>query len=86
MGFTMNIGNNAANPLPIIAVDSLPYSGEDSASEMHGDCVVTEFAITALANEFNDNFKLYYTENKDLQGKGSADFQGVDFEIGRAHV
>mgnify|MGYP001228146982 CR=1 FL=1 len=79
MGFTMNIGNNAANPLPIIAVDSLPYSGEDSASEMHGDCVVTEFAITALANEFNDNFKLYYTENKDLQGKGSADFQGVDF-------
>ena len=79
MGFTMNVGNNAANPLPIIAVDSLPYSGEGSASAMHGDSVVTKFTITELAGEFADNFKLYYTENEDLQGEGSADFQTVDF-------
>ena len=79
MGFTMNVGNNAANPLPIIAVDSLPYSGEGSASAMHGDSVVTEFTITELAGEFANNFKLYYTENKALQGKGSADFQDVNF-------
>ena len=79
MGFTMNVGNNAANPLPIIAVDSLPYSGEGSASAMHGDSVVTKFTITELADEFADNFKLYYTENEDLQGKGSADFQDVNF-------
>lgn len=79
MSFTMNIGNNAGNPLQIIAVDSLPYSGKDSASEMHGDCVVTEFKITALVNEFEGNFKLYYTDNTDLRGKGSADFKDVDF-------
>ena len=80
MGFTMNVGNNAANPLEIIAVDSLPYSGEGSASDMHGDSVVTEFKITELAGEFANNFKLYYTDNKDLQGKGSADFQNVNFD------
>ncbi len=79
MSFTMNVGNNAGNPLEIIAVDSLPYSGGDSASRMHGNCIVTDFKITALANEFGNNFKLYYTDNTDLRGKGSADFKEEDF-------
>lgn len=48
MGFTMNVGNNAGNPLEVIAVDSLPYNGDDVGSAFTGGCIVTEFSIKSL--------------------------------------
>ena len=79
MGFTLNVGNNAINPMAVIAVDSLPYVGDTAGSAFTGDCVVTEYAITALQGEFASNFKLYYTIAKSERGKGSEDYTKEDF-------
>ena len=79
MGFTLNVGNNATNPMAVIAVDSLPYVGDTAGSAFTGDCVVTEYAITALQGEFASNFKLYYTIAKSERGKGSEDYTKEDF-------
>ena len=79
MPFTMNVGNNAQNPLQVIAMDSLPYTGDAGGSKFSGSCQVTEFSITNLAQEFKDNFKLYYTTEESERGKGSEDYQTDDF-------
>ena len=79
MGFTLNVGNNATNPMAVIAMDSLPYVGDAAGSAFTGDCVVTEYAITALQGEFASNFKLYYTIAEDERGKGSEDYTKEDF-------
>ena len=79
MGFTLNVGNNATNPMAVIAVDSLPYVGDTAGSAFTGDCVVTEYAITALQGEFASNFKLYYTNEESERGKGSEDYTKEDF-------
>ena len=79
MGFTLNVGNNATNPMAVIAVDSLPYVGDTAGSAFTGDCVVTEYAITALQGEFASNFKLYYTIAESERGKGSEDYTKEDF-------
>ena len=79
MGFTLNVGNNATNPMAVIAVDSLPYVGDAAGSAFTGDCVVTEYTITALQGEFASDFKLYYTIAEDERGKGSEDYTKEDF-------
>ena len=79
MGFTLNVGNNATNPMAVIAVDSLPYVGDTAGSAFTGDCVVTEYTITALQGEFDSNFKLYYTIAESERGKGSEDYTKEDF-------
>ncbi len=80
MSFTLNVGNNAVNPLQVIAVDSLPYQGDAAGSAFTGPCQVTEFSITNLQEQFNgSNFKLYYTTQKSERGKGSADYTVADF-------
>ena len=79
MGFTLNVGNNATNPMAVIAVDSLPYVGDTAGSAFTGDCVVTEYTITALQGEFASNFKLYYTIAESERGKGSEDYTKEDF-------
>ena len=79
MGFTLNVGNNATNPMAVIAMDSLPYVGDTAGSAFTGDCVVTEYAITALQGEFASNFKLYYTTSESELGKGSEDYTKEDF-------
>ena len=79
MGFTLNVGNNATNPMAVIAMDSLPYVGDTAGSAFTGDCVVTEYTITALQGEFGSNFKLYYTSEESERGKSSADYTAEDF-------
>lgn len=79
MGFTLNVGNNATNPMAVIAVDSLPYVGDAAGSAFTGDCVVTEYTITALQGEFASNFKLYYTTSESERGKGSENYTKEDF-------
>ncbi len=79
MGFTLNVGNNATNPMAVIAMDSLPYVGDTAGSAFTGDCVVTEYAITALQGEFASDFKLYYTTSERERGKGSEDYTKEDF-------
>ncbi len=79
MGFTLNVGNNATNPMAAITMDSLPYVGDTAGSAFTGDCVVTEYTITALQGEFASNFKLYYTTSESERGKGSEDYTKEDF-------
>ena len=80
MGFTMNVGNNAGNPLEVIAVDSLPYNGDDAGSAFTGECIVTEFSIKSLQEQFGgENFKLYYTLDESLRGKTSKDLTKENF-------
>lgn len=79
MGFTLNVGNNATNSMAVIAMDSLPYVGDTAGSAFTGDCVVTEYAITALQGEFASNFKLYYTIEESERGRGSEDYTKEDF-------
>ena len=79
MSFTLNVGNNATNSMAVIAMDSLPYVGDAAGSAFTGDCVVTEYTITALQEEFASNFKLYYTTSKNERGKGSENYTEEDF-------
>ena len=79
MGFTLNVGNNATNPMAVIAMDSLPYVGDAAGSAFTGDCVVTEYTITASQGEFASNFKLYYTTSESERGKGSENYTKEDF-------
>lgn len=79
IGFTMNVGNNSANPVKVIAIDSLPYTGKETGSSFTGGCVVKEYTITSLAEEFSSNFKLYYTTEESERGKGSSDYVETDF-------
>lgn len=79
MGFTLNVGNNATNSMAVIAMDSLPYVGDTAGSAFSGDCVVTEYTITALQREFDSNFKLYYTIAESERGKGSENYTEADF-------
>ena len=80
MGFTMNIGNNAGNSLAVIAMDSLPYNSDEAGSIFTGACVVSEFSIISLKEEFDGtNFRLYYTEDENERGKSSRNYTVEDF-------
>ena len=77
MGFTLNIGNNADHPTGVIGVDSLPYQGDEVGSEFDGKCQVTE--LTVKNTDLLSEMKFYYTEDENLRGKASEDFNAQDF-------
>ena len=80
MGFVMNVGNNGGTTMDVIAVDSLPYNGDAAGSVFDGPCLVTEFTIQNLKEQFSgNNFRLYYTTAESERGKGSSDYQKEDF-------
>ena len=72
VGDILNIGNNGVNPMEIIAVDSLPYDGDEVESAFSGACKVTELQV--LTPELLDGFTLYYTTDKTQRGKTSKDY------------
>ncbi|MCD7723706.1 MAG: hypothetical protein LUH82_07130 [Clostridiales bacterium] len=78
MGFTMDVDNNSSNTLSIVAVDSLPYSG-DGVSSFTGDVVVTEFSVTSNSTADLSNITFYYTLNTDYCGLDSEDLASEDF-------
>ena len=78
MGFMLNIGNNANNSMDIIAVDSLPYSGDDQGSDFTGECYVKE--VTIQTKDLRDNIKLYYTDDQNEKGKTSVSYNKDDIE------
>ena len=76
--FTLNIGNNAANTMNMIAVDSLPYNGDEAGSHFNGDCLVT--SLTVQTPGLLNNITLYYTTAESERGKTSADYTNADLE------
>ena len=76
--FTLNIGNNAVNPMDMIAVDTLPYNGDKAGSRFNGKCLVT--SLTVQTPGLLSNIKLYYTTEESERGKTSADYTNADFE------
>ncbi|MCD8035846.1 MAG: LPXTG cell wall anchor domain-containing protein [Clostridiales bacterium] len=93
MAFEMFIENNSSNEAEILAVESLPYSG-DEVSEFNGDdVVVTEFRIyTSTETDSYGNvtynyvpetdftgITFYYTTNTSYQGKTSDDLTSENF-------
>ena len=80
IGFALNIGNNAANPVELVAVDAIPYDGDALGSHFHGTCYVTE--LTVPSPELLPQFALYYTMDEALRGKSSIDFEKTDFADG----
>ena len=76
--FTLSIGNNATNAMNMIAVDSLPYNGDEAGSHFNGECLVT--SLTVQTPGLLNNIKLYYTTAESERGKTSADYTGADFE------
>ena len=77
MGFTLHIGNNAANPMDLIAVDTLPYDGDRFGSEFTGDCNVTEITVTTPA--LLNSIKLYATTQESERSNTSADYDTNSF-------
>ena len=76
--FTLSIGNNAANTMNMIAVDSLPYNGDEAGSYFNGECLVT--SLTVQTPGLLDKITLYYTTAESERGKTSADYGFADFE------
>ena len=78
MPFSLNIGNNATNPLQVIALDSLPYADDPAGSNFDGVCRVTELTVNEnsreLLEENGGTFKLYYTTAESERGKSSLDY------------
>ena len=77
MGFVLNIGNNSQNPMNIIALDSLPYDGDQYGSSFSGVCEVEELTVETIA--LCDNLTLYYTEEESERGKDSSEYHQSDF-------
>ena len=83
MPFTLNIGNNAANPLQVVALDSLPYADDPAGSNFDGVCRVTELTVNESSRELLEGnggtFKLYYTTAESERGKSSVDYEADAF-------
>ena len=77
MKFTLNIGNNASNTMNIIAVESLPYNGDEAGSRFNGSCLVT--SLTVLTPNLLDKIRLYYTTAESERGKTSVEYHSADF-------
>lgn len=78
MQFTLNIGNNAANTMQMVAVDSLPYNHDAAGSNFDGACLVSTLTVTTPG--LLNNIELYYTTEETARGKTSADYNLGDFE------
>lgn len=77
MGFTLHVGNNAANSMSLIAVDALPYSGDSHGSEFTGNCFVTEITVTTPG--LLSSLTLYATTQESERGKTSANYTADSF-------
>ena len=76
--FTLNIGNNAANTMQMIAVDGFPYNGDAAGSNFNGEALVKTMTVAAAG--LLDKIELYYTTDESERGKTSADYSLSDFE------
>ena len=78
MLFTLNVGNNGANNMEMIALDGLPYNGDGRGSSFSGECQVTELIIKNL--DLLDFIELYYSNSEEDRGKISPNYAKTDFE------
>ena len=80
MQFTLNIGNNAANDMEMIALDSLPYNGDGRGTSFSGVCQVTEMTVKNL--DLLTEIEVYYSDSENDRGKVSANYKKEEFESG----
>lgn len=78
MQFTLNVGNNGANDMEMIALDGLPYNGDGRGSSFSGKCQVTELIIKNM--ELLEFIDLYCSNSEDDRGKVSPNYAKTDFE------
>ena len=81
MQFTLNIGNNAANEMEMIALDGLPYNGDGRGTSFSGDCLVTEMTVKNL-DLLQKGLELYYSDSESDRGKISSNYAKSDFTSG----
>ena len=72
LGATLIIANNVSNTMNLLAMDSLPYSGDKKGSSFTGDCFVSELSIQDKS--LMKDLKLYYTNDAKQLGKTSIDY------------
>ena len=75
MGFTIHHGNNSSNSMAVVDIDFLPYNGDGKGTQITGQVIVSELTVQSLA----ENFKLYYTTDKNKQGTSAAEYEASDF-------
>ncbi len=80
MLFTLNVGNNAANEMEVIALDGLPYNEDGRGTSFSGTCQVTEITVKNL--DLLSSIELYYSDSESDRGKVSANYAKADFEDG----
>ena len=78
MGFRINVGNNSVNTIDMVAVDSLPFDGDQAGSKFRGTVQVREVRVDNA--EALPGVRYYYTCDESLKGKTSIDLKTVDFE------
>mgnify|MGYP002169379608 FL=1 len=78
MQFTLNVGNNGANDMDMIALDGFPYNGDGRGSSFSGECQVTELIIKNL--DLLKSIELYYSNSEEDRGKISPNYAKTDFE------
>ncbi len=86
IGYTIDIGDNSQNSMTMIAVDNIPYNGDEASTFVNEDCevYVTEFSAYDVTETRDlSDFYFFYTTNKDYAGKTSADYpDGTEFVTG----
>ena len=80
MLFTLNVGNNGANAMEMIALDGLPYNGDGRGSSFSGKCQITELNIKNP--DLLESIKLYYSNSEADRGNISLNYAKTDFESG----
>ena len=78
MQFTLNVGNNGANDMDMIAIDGFPYNGDGRGSSFSGECQVTELIIKNL--DLLKFIELYYSNSEEDRGKISPNYAKTGFE------
>ena len=78
MQFTLNVGNNGANAMDMIALDGFPYNGDGRGSSFSGECQVTELIIKNL--DLLKFIELYYSNSEEDRGKISPNYAKTGFE------
>ena len=78
MQFTLNVGNNGANDMDMIALDGFPYNGDGRGSSFSGECQVTELIIKNL--DLLKSIELYYSNSEEDRGKISPNYAKTGFE------
>ena len=81
MQFTLNIGNNAANEMEMIALDGLPYNGDGRGTSFSGECQVTEMTVKNL-DLLRNGLELYYSDSESDRGKVSSNYTKSDVTSG----